>query len=207
MNLNEMLNYINTVLPNTVSTEIKVKYINDEQRKIYKYMSELDMYETISIANQPIYTLPDDCEIESISQVLVSNTTVLDSSTPFVTYSYAGENDSLDSGSFYYNALGNLGLYPIPDKTNYAIRILYEKRPIIFATSDGNKEFNIEGDFLDFIQTRVMSKIARTGNYPDIELANNYEIEAKEIESKLKMDRAKRKAKNPKSRYSYKEGW
>jgi hypothetical protein len=171
-------------------------------------MNEIDMYETVTIENQPIYSLPTDCEVELIDQVMVSNTTSnVDSSTPFASYEYAGQNDNLDSGNFYFDALGKLGLYPVPDKTNYAIRIIYEKRPIIFATSDVNKEFNIDGDFLDFIQNKVMSKIAKTGNYPDIELANNYEVEASSIESKLKMDRAKRKAKNPKSRYSYKEGW
>lgn len=208
MNLGEMLNYIDAVLPNTVSTEIKVKFINDEQKKIFKYMNEVDMYEVITIAGQPIYSIPSDCEVELIDQVLVaSSTEAVTADTQFNAYKYAGQNDSLDGGNFYFDALGKLGLYPIPDKTNYALRIIYEKRPIIFATADTATEFNIEGDFLDFIQNKVMSKIAKTGNYPDIELANNYEIEASSIESKLKMDRAKKRTKNPKSRYSYKEGW
>jgi hypothetical protein len=52
-----------------------------------------------------------------------------------------------------------------------------------------------------------MSRIAKAGNNPDVELANGYEADAMELERRLKMRRALERAKSPRIRHSYKMDW
>ena len=207
--LGEVLTYIDTVLPNKVSNTLKIGLINDEQRKIFKFMNPVGMATFTTIGDQFSYNIPSDCSIDLIQQVLVtSSTSSVDSETAFNNYEFAGLDQEMSGGNFYYDVFGKIGLYPVPDKNGYTGRIIYSKRPVLFSsTNDSTVEFNTEADWIDVIKFKVMSRVAKCGNYPDIELANNYESDAMEIEKKLKMDRANKKMKNPRERISYTEGW
>lgn len=207
--LGNVMTYINTLLPNTMGSTMMISVINDEQRKIYKYMSESAMASFTTLEDQYSYSLPANCKLEQIKQVLVTNTTGAVSSTAdFENYELAGLDDEMSGGNYYFDAFGKIGLYPVPDKTGYSGRVIYEKRPLFFAsTNDVALEFDIDEDWIDVIKFKTMARVAKSGNYPDVELGNNYDREANEIESKLKMDWYKKKSKNPKWKWSYEEGW
>jgi hypothetical protein len=207
--LGNVLTYIDTVYPNKFGSTMKISFINDEQRKIFKFMNPSGMATFNTVADQFSYALPSDCDIDQIQQVLVtSSTEAVDSETTFDNYEFAGLDQEMSGGNFYYDVFGKIGVFPVPDKNGYTGRIIYSKRPVLFtSTDDSAVELNLEEDWLDYIKFRVISRIAKSGSYPDIDLANNYEADAMEIERRLKMDRANRKMKNPRERISYQEGW
>jgi hypothetical protein len=52
-----------------------------------------------------------------------------------------------------------------------------------------------------------MSRICKSGNNPDPEMANNYEADAMELERKMKLRKARDKMKTRRRTVSYMEGW
>jgi hypothetical protein len=203
------MDYVNTILPNTMGSTMMISVINDEQRKIFKYMAGTALASFTTLEDQFSYALPSNCKMDQIKQVLVTDSTGAVSSTSyFNNYEFAGLDDEMSGGSFYYDAFGKIGLYPVPDKTGYSGRVIYDKRPVFFSsTNDAAVEFAIDEDWIDVIKFRTMARVAKSGNYPDIELGNNYDREANEVEAKLKMDWYKKKSKLPKERWSYQEDW
>ena len=208
--LSDVLTYIDTVYPNKTGSTMKITFINDEQRKIFKYMNPVGMATITTIADQFSYALPSDCNIDLIEQVLVTNTTTtVDSSTPFNNYEFAGLDQEMSGGNFYYDAFGKIALYPVPDKNGYTGRVIYSKRPVLFASTvaDSTTNFNLDADWLDYIKFKVIARVAKSGSYPDIDIANNYEVDAMEVERHLKLDKANKKMKNPRERIAYTDGW
>lgn len=207
--LQDVLTYIDTIYPNKMATQTKINIINDEQRKVFKFMNPTGMATITTIADQFSYSVPADCQVDLIQQLLVtSSTEAVAADTAFNNYEFAGLDQDMASGNFYYEAFGKVGLYPVPDKNGYTGRIIYSKRPVLFATiADAAVEFNTEADWIDVIKFRVIARVAKSGNNPDVELGNNYEADANEMERRLKMDRANKKMRNPRQRVSYAEGW
>jgi hypothetical protein len=201
--LAQILTYINELLPNRINSTTIVTLINNEQRKIWEKMTPESYYSFDTIANQSLYLLASDMNFEKISDVLVYSTT---DDVDFTQYEFAGLSEEL-VGYRYYDALENIGISPTPTKTGCTVQIRYQVRPTIFASSDTAVEFNLDNDYLDLVKFRVMSRIAKSGKNPKIELANNYESDANELERKLRMKYANKKAKLPKRRISYKKGW
>jgi hypothetical protein len=75
------------------------------------------------------------------------------------------------------------------------------------SSTDTTVEFNLDNDWIDFIRYKVMARVAVTGNNPDVEMKNNYEMEAQECWKSMLMRRAKEKLKDTRKRHSYREGW
>jgi hypothetical protein len=167
------------------------------------------MYEFDTIAGQAIYSLPSDCKPDMIKSIQVSNSTVIDGTETYTTYDYAGPDDEL-TGYQWYNALDNIGLYPVPSSDSgggYNVKITYEKSPTQLSTNTLSTVPDINTEYQDILKWRVLRDIAASGDAPDVELANNYQRNYDEISHKIRQDYYKRKAKNPKTRWSYKDGW
>ena len=207
--LNNILDYVDMLYPNTLSVANKIEIINRVQRYIFKYMATEGIYGFDSIINEPFYSLESsDCTIDLIKNVEVAATTLpVTTATVFIDYKFAGRSDNLENGYYFYDAYGTLGLYPIPDKSGYSVRIIYDKRPIILASSDGGTTLNLEADFISYIEKKTCAEVAKCGSYPDVEMANNFEADSQEFERRLKMDWYKRRAKNPDKTWSYKNDW
>ena len=207
--LAQYLSYINEVLPSRVNSTTIITLTNNELRKHWRDMTSTSLYSLNTVANQYIYTLPTDCEFDSIVEkgILVSDSTIGSTSINYTQYSYVGSDDEAVSNS-YCKGIGNtFVIYPTPEYSNYDIHIRYQARPTLFASSDTAVQFDINEDYIDLVRFRVMSRIAKSGNNPDVALGNNYEMDAMELEKKLKLRKALEKAKSPRRRVSYKEGW
>lgn len=203
--LGQSLSYINELLPNRMNSTTIITLINNELRKSWHQMTSTQLYDFNTVSSQVYYSLPTDCDFDMILEngVMVANTT---GSTSYETYSYAGADEELTGNKYFQGLGGTLGLYPIPDNT-YNSRIKYQERPIQFASSDTATQYNIDQDYVDLIKFRVMSRVAKSGNAPDTELANGYELDANELERKLRMKRANMRMKNPRKRFSYQLDW
>jgi hypothetical protein len=202
--LGQTLSYIDTFLPNPLTTQNKIDLINAELRKTWEHMTSKNIYEFATVNGQALYALPTNVTIDMVDSVMVATSTGAASSTTlYDTYKFAGIDDEME-GSNFYDGFGYIGLYPVPDN-GYPAQIWHQQYPTIFASSDTNTQFNIDQDYVDIIKFKVMSRVAKAGNAPDVELANNYELDAKELERKMRLKNQKEKTKVSKSRWSYKD--
>lgn len=185
-----------------------IDWINICQGEVWRYMASTELYEFDTIASQSLYNLPSNCAFDMIKSVQISNSTVIDGTEGYATYNYAGPDDEL-SGNKYYDALGQIGIYPKPSTsgTGYSVKVTYEASPIQLSTNTLATVPSINPEYQDILKFRAMKNIAQSGNAPDVELANNYQREEDSLFNKIKMDYYKRKQRIPRSTWSYKSGW
>ena len=185
-----------------------IDWINQCQSEVWRYMASTEMYEFDTIASQAIYTLPSNCAFDMIKSIQVSNSTTIDGMEGYTTYEYAGSNDEL-TGNQYYDALGQIGIYPIPtsDGAGYSVKLTYEASPTQLSAGTLSTVPSINTEYQDILKFRAMKNIAQSGNSPDVELANNYQREEDAIMGKIRIDYYKRKQKLPRKTWNYQDGW
>lgn len=208
--LADFLSYVNEILPNRVNSTTIVKFVNEESRQIWKYMTNIEYdYSLKTSSGIALYSLPTACQLDAIKSVMVSDSTAITSTCSFSDYTFIGQDGELTANNYYVGVNGSIGLYPVPTVTGYNIQLEYQERPTIFgyATSDTTTLFNLDRDYLDFIRCKVMSRVAKTGNSPDVEMANNYEMDARVLEKKMKLEKARLNFKRNSNKISYTEGW
>lgn len=204
--IQEVLAYIDDLLPNSLTTATKISLVNAELRKIWEHMTPIEMYEFDTVADQMLYDYPTNISIDMIIEkgVLVATSTdAVSSTTVFGEYTFRGLDEE-ENGNQFYDLGGQLRISPTPDNV-YPARIIYQDYPTLFASTDTTVQFNIDQDYVDLIKFKVMSRVAKSGRFPNVEIANNYELDAKELERKMKVRMANKKAKTPRRRWSYKE--
>lgn len=208
--LGQVLTYINEVLPNALNTTTIITFINDELRGIWKDATSTKIGEFNTVSSQYYYSLPTDCDFDMISEnglYIATSTGVPTSTFTYNKYSYAGDDEELDGYKYYFVPGGFMGVYPIPDK-NYNAKLKYQARPTLFSsTNDSTTYFDIDQDSIMYLQDKVMAKVAKSGNAPDVDLANNYEMDAEEKKRKIRYEHRRERAKSPRIRWSYKEDW
>jgi len=207
--LQQLLDDIDTRLVNTFTATQKISWINSHQLEIWRYLASTELYEFDTVAGQSIYAMASDMRIDMIKSVLVSNSTTIDGTEGYTTYEYAGPDDEFD-GSAYYDALGSLGIYPVPSTatgTGYNVKVSYEPSPVALSTNTLTTVPSINVEYQDILKFRTMKIIAQSGNNPDVELANNYQREEDSIMKKIIMNYNKGKFKKPRNTYRRSEAW
>lgn len=171
-------------------------------------MATTELYEFDTVASQAIYSYSSDMKIDMIKSLQVSNSTVIDGTETYTTYEFAGMDDQL-IGNQYYDAMGSLGIYPVPSTagSGYNVKVWYESSPVQLSTNTLTTVPSINVEYQDILKFRAMKVIAQSGNAPDIELANNYQAEEDAIMKKIRMDYNKRKYRKPNETYRRSEGW
>lgn len=205
----QLLDDIDSRLPNAISQSRKITWMNDTQNEIWRYMASTEVYEITTIGGQALYTLASDVATDMIKNVQVSNSTVIDGTEGYGSYDYAGPNDEL-TGQQWYDALGQIGIYPAPttDESGYNIKVTYEASPTQLSTGTLATVPDVNVEYQDILKWRVLRDIARSGSAPDVELANNYQADYDEILRRVRMDFYKRKLRNPQGpQWSYQRGW
>lgn len=203
---------VDEFIPNRVQSTTKNKLIDEIARTIRHYTPDVKVWSTQTVANQQVYDLPTHIRVDDIirfefSPTTYNSTTVVSSTLYWDFYKFVGYEDRNKSNIFYRGTTKaseseRVGINPIPEDVNY-IRVMYWDYP---QTSDSTDV--IENDYMtDYIQYKLMARIARIGNHPRIDLSNNYEIEAEAALRKLKQDREKIKLALSPKRISYKDWW
>lgn len=207
--LGSILSYIDEVLPNNINSTTKINFINDEIKEFWPYMTSTKLYEFATSSGTAEYVLPTtNTKIEHIVEyglTIQTDTNAVTSTTIWGTYSYIGQNEVLE-GNRFYDALNNkFGIYPVPDN-GYTARIRYREYPtILSSSSDSTTVLNLNNDYIKLIKYKALARVAKTGKFPRVDLANNYEMDAKEVERKLKLEAAKNKSRSPRTRWSYQD--
>ncbi len=207
----QLLNDVRIRMPGSTATftdGVVVGYMNDCQNEIFRYMASTDIYEFDTIASQAIYNMASDMEIDKINSVQMSDSTVIDGTEGYVTYEFTGINETL-SGNCYYDALGQIGIYPVPSTSGsgYKVKIHYEASPVQLSTNTLSTIPSVNDEYQDILKWRACRDIAGSGNSPDTSLTMYYQGLYDKLFKMIKMDFYKRRAKNPRENYSRSEGW
>lgn len=206
--IQQVLNDINLRLPNTIPTTDKINWINDCVREIWRFMASTKLHTTTLTADQAIYAMSTDMAFDKIKSVLVGDSTVQTSTVNYTPYKLVGSDDEL-IGNNYFDALGGIGVYPVPttDDAGKPIKIIYEAIAPIATTTNLSSVLQINPEYQGVVKSNLWKNIARTGNNPDIELGNDYEADEKEYMHKIRHDYYQRKAKSSKSKFDRRENW
>lgn len=171
----QVLDDIQVRLPHEYSQENLFLWINETMKKIYKDLAIQEFYSFVTRANQKLYVLPEDCSIDMISSVTMSNKARnQDNPYDWGTFqelkSYLSEESMTEAG-YYDGREGTIGIYPTPRDVR-KINIFYWKKPKM--VTDLGDYIELNDNYIDLAKYNVMSIIAMSGHNPDIELANEY---------------------------------
>lgn len=171
----QVLDDIQIRLPHEYSNDVLFRWINETMKKIYKDLAIQDQYSFTTREGQELYSVPEDCSIDMISSVTMSNkardeNNLYDWGTFTELKSYLPIENMKDLG-YYDGREGLLGIYPMP-KDVRKIEVFYWKKPKMITNLSDYIELN--DNYIDLVKYNVMSIIAMSGHNPDVELANEY---------------------------------
>lgn len=171
----QVLDDIQIRLPHTYTQNSLFLWINETMKKIYKDLAIQDYYSFTTSAYKELYVLPEDCSIDMINSVTISNK-ARDGSNPYdwgdfkELKSYVPNEKMIDPG-YYDGREGLIGIYPVP-KDVRKVDIFYRKKPKMITSEDDYIE--LDDNYIDLVKYNAMSIIAMSGHNPDVELANEY---------------------------------
>ena len=171
----QVLDDIQVRIPHTYTQESLFLWINETMKKIYKDLAIQDYYSFTTSAYQELYSLPEDCSIDMINSVTISDK-ARDQYNP---YDWGGfnelksyvPNERMTEPGYYDGREGLIGIYPVPQDVR-KVDVFYMKKPKMVTSLDDYIE--IDDNYIDLVKYNVMSIIAMSGYNPDIELANEY---------------------------------
>lgn len=171
----QVLDDIQIRLPHTYNESSLFLWINETMKKIYKDLAIQNKYSFTTRAGQKQYVLPQDCSIDMIDSVTISEK-ARDQNNPYdwgnfnELISYLPNNQMTDAG-YYDGREGTIGIYPEP-KDVRKVDIYYRKKPQMVTSLDDYIE--LDDNYVDLVKYNLMNIIALSGHNPDIELANEY---------------------------------
>lgn len=171
----QVLDDIQVRIPHTYTQDSLFLWINETMKKIYKDLSLQDYYSFTTAAGQELYSLPENCSIDMINSVTISDK-ARDQYNP---YDWGGfnelksyvPNERMTEPGYYDGREGLIGIYPVPQDVR-KVDVFYMKKPKMVTSLDDYIE--IDDNYIDLVKYNVMSIIAMSGYNPDIELANEY---------------------------------
>ncbi len=171
----QVLDDIQIRLPHTYNETSLFLWINETMKKIYKDLAIQSKYSFTTRAGQKQYVLPQDCSIDMIDSVTISEK-ARNQNNPYdwgnfnELISYLPNNEMTDAG-YYDGREGTIGIYPEP-KDVRKVDIYYRKKPQMITSLDDYIE--LDDNYVDLVKYNLMNIIALSGHNPDIELANEY---------------------------------
>ncbi|MBW2003001.1 MAG: hypothetical protein JRI72_00090 [Deltaproteobacteria bacterium] len=212
----QLLNDIDARLPNSFTEETKLAWMNDVQRKLTKYFDDIETVYEFVASSSMAYTLSTSIRMDRITHVYTGDSTAIEditSTTVWTEHDYLGADDVLEGYKYYtptiehYNTTGfntDLGLYPESTEVRVA-RVFYKTKLTDLTTETSGCTPLFDSEYHDILKYGTLEIIAKSGNDPDVELANNYYSDYLEILKEIKKDVAQKKMKTPKFKLSYKE--
>lgn len=172
----QLIDKIDYLYPNSFTDAQKVDVMNDVQREIFRELQKEDFYEFTTIADQCFYTMPSNMSIEHIIYVGISSDTTITDDSDFQEYTYAKQDETLTGYKYFDGLDGQIGIYPVPDTTGENARIRYYKRPGLMSTNSLTATPDLEEDWQKILVYGAISELASAGSSPDIDVANNFTI-------------------------------
>lgn len=206
--LKQVMDYIDTMIPNSLDSTTKIGFVNDAQSKYWQYLTREAYDNSLETeANVALYTFPTGITFPQVTSIYVSDSTETPSSTHnYTQYRLKGTEDSAVGNQYYDGLDEDFGLYPVPDEDGKPILIRYQETPTIFeTTAESTTYFKYDDDYVNLIKYKACASVAKAGRFPNAELANNYERDAMESWKNIKLKYEKENVKTPKHKWGYKD--
>lgn len=210
--ISQIINYVDETVPNAIASTTKQLIIADIWKELKEYNSEYVVSDTTPTASsQKVYSLPTgvawkDLIYVGVSATTYASTTLPLSTTPFTEYRYKAEDNEEIGNQWYEYTSSSICIIAVPDNAYY-MRFKYVPSLVMAASSDLTVPLLCSINMVYYIQHKLSSIVARSGAFPRIDLANNYELDAMESLSKIKIDAKKLRWSRLKSATSYKAWW
>lgn len=173
--LQQLLDTVDATYRNTYSAMQKIEWMDATQKQIFQLIpKEAPPYQFATLAGQPFYPMPQDCDRFGIKQVTIENKSGSDTFRT-LTYLSVESTDRIGKGSFFYTVLENMiFLNPLPTATDEGklVYILYNKRPATLSLSTVGLIPDLEEDFQELLILGCLERIARARG--EIEDKNNF---------------------------------
>ena len=171
----QVLDDIQVRLPHAYTQNSLFLWINETMKKIYKDLALQEFYSFTTAAGQELYSVPDDCSVDMINSVTMSDK-ARNEENPYDWGNFKElksylPNERMTEPGYFDGREGLLGIYPTP-KDVRKIDVFYMKKPKMITNEDDCIE--LDDNYIDLVKYNVMSIIALSGYNPDIELANEY---------------------------------
>ena len=194
----QVLDDIQVRLPHEYDKKSLFLWINETMKKIYKDLAIQEQYSFITREGEVLYSLPENCSIDMIASVTISNK-ARSQDNPYdwgefkELTSYLEEENMLEAG-YYDGREGLLGLYPAP-KDVRKVQVFYWKKPKMITDEDDYIELN--DNYIDLVKYNLLSIIAMSGHNPDVELANEYILLYNNLVQQANEDKNEQKQRYP----------
>ena len=164
--------------PNTYTDEDIIFWINDSMKQVFTDLAIPEFYSFGTIKGQNLYVLPEDCVMENIKNVEMSDNAKTPTNNDYGNFralKHSLRDKKMYERSYYDATNGMIGLYPVPEKSGYRINVYYNKRPKMITSLDDYIE--LDDRYSSLITFLVIRIIAMSGHNPDTEIANQYTLE------------------------------
>lgn len=176
MKLKEILFDVNLMIPNSISDEIKVRWLNETQRQLYRDFGFPDT--SYGFAQQPnvdIYPLPDNCSRERISSVTVDDSE----------YDYVSVDEDLKYRCWTIID-DNIWFYPVPVQEKQVF-IVYKPEPREMRLDMQEEEPEFPKDFHEILTYGIAFRVARSLQLLDVSGQLQQQMYALQEEAKKKL--------------------
>lgn len=192
MKLSEILEQVDIMVPNSLTTSLKISWINQIQNEFYRDYPVPDAsYAFTTVPSEQIYTLPDDCAENRITSIVIDN----------LAYTYAASDLPTLLQRYWTIVAEQLLIYPIPTKECSSF-IYYRQRPSTLTEDDLDNEPTFPADFQEMLVLGCAFRVAKTTT-EYLSLASVYENDFYRL-----ADRAKKTLSKPKQRtVTMTRGW
>lgn len=151
MKLSEILEQVDTMVPNSLTASTKISWINHVQNQLFRdYPLPEKVHFFTVVVGRSLYPLPDDCPEDRIRELVVDKINY-----PFMVI---GPEESLDR--FCTIADGNLLIYPIPEHQSTGV-LFYKARPIQLTEADMEVVTNFPIDFQELLVLGCAYRVAK----------------------------------------------
>lgn len=175
MILEDILFDVDVLVQNTISPQVKIRWINQVRRNLYRDIPLPESaYPFQAQVNKQFYALPDDCKGDNIISVEIGGNT----------YVQAHSFTQKSPDYFWKMTLGNFMIYPMPTETMSAI-VIYNPTPKDFTVEDLSAE-GFNNDFDQLLVYGCASLVAKS--LEKLQLSNSLDNDFQRMKQKAMQD-------------------
>ena len=150
MTLEELLQDVDLLVPNSIALDVKVRFMNQVQNQLFRDYDVAKSTYLFSITpGIELYPLPEDCPEDMVRAVVVDG----------VSYDLANTEDEIVNGTYFIYS-GLLTIVPSPEKEGTAM-IYYLKRPKKINEAVLDREPDFPKDYHELLSYGCAIRVAR----------------------------------------------
>lgn len=151
MNLRDILQDVDAIIPNQITAAIKVRWINQIQRQLYREIPFQEAIYPFQVeCDRQFYTVPSDCRIDTIRAIVIDE----------VSYDKEKMRNGQPSPYFWEEVAGTIMIYPVPksESTGY---IYYRNVPKELMPNKLDDTPELPDDYHQILVDGCISRVAK----------------------------------------------